>query len=525
MKKVILIVLDGWGIAPPQPGNAPSQANIPAIKNIEEYYPATILHASGINVGLPWWEEGNSEVGHLTMGCGQIIYQYLPRIITAIQNGSFFENPALIETINYVKKKNSRLHLMGLVSSGAIHSYIDHLYALLDLCKKNNIEKVFLHVFTDGRDTPQKEAVIFLQNLNQRLQQGKLGEIATVCGRSFAMDRDENWDRIKKVYQCLTEGEGKHISNLTQYLENSYQMGLTDEYIEPAVLNPEGIIKKNDGVIFFNFREDRAKELTRAFVEENFKGFERKIRFNIGGEKPDLCFATMTKYLENNPYIKVAFEPPKIENTLGKVISDAGFFQLRIAETEKYAHVTYFFNGLKEKPFPGEDRVIIPSVGGPHYDKNPEMRALTITEKVIEEIKKEKYQFILVNFANADMVGHTGNLKAAIKAAEILDGCVKKITEESKNKYVTMITADHGNFEEMINQKTGEIIGEHSSNPVPFYLVDLNLRSEFPQKKELEFQGEAGGFLFDIAPTILEYLEIKKPNEMTGISLLSTLLR
>lgn len=522
MKKVILIVLDGWGISAPNAGNAPSQAKLPTIKTIENYYPATILHASGINVGLPWWEEGNSEVGHLTLGCGKVIYQYLPRIINAIQDGSFFENTAFLKTIDYVKKNNSRIHLMGLVSSGAVHSYIDHLYALLDLCKKEGVEKVYLHIFTDGRDTPKKEAAKFLQNLNQRLSEQKLGKIATISGRSFAMDRNKNWDRIQQVYECLTEGKGEKASDAVEYLNNCYQREITDEFIKPAIINPEGTIKKGDGVIFFNFREDRAKELTMAFTEESFEGFERKIKFNVASENPDLYFTTMTRYLEN-PYIKVAFEPPKVENPLGKVISDAGFLQFRIAETEKYAHVTYFFNGLKEEPFKGEDRTIIPSTGGPHYDRNPEMQAPAITERLIEEIKKEEYQFILTNFANADMVGHTGNLNAAIRAAEIIDECLKRIIEEAKGRYIVMITADHGNFEAMIDPKTGEVIGEHSSNPVPFYLIDEDLKYTTPQQKELWSKGAAGGFLFDVAPTILEYLELPVPDEMIGLSLLPTL--
>jgi len=523
MKKVVLIVLDGWGVALPQLGNAPSQANLPTIKYIENYYPSTLLHASGINVGLPWWEEGNSEVGHLTLGCGQVIYQYLPRIITAIQDGSFLKNPAFLETIKYVKEKNSRIHLMGLVLSGAVHSYIDHLYALLDLCKKEGVKNVFLHIFTDGRDSPPKEAAKFLQNLSERLNQEKLGKIATISGRSFAMDRDKRWDRVQKVYECLTEGKDEKVSDPVEYLMSSYQNGITDEYIEPVVIDPDGLIKKGDGVIFFNFREDRAKELTMAFTEKDFQGFERKVKFNIESNNPDLCFATMTRYLEN-PSIKVAFEPPKVENPLGKVVSDAGFLQFRIAETEKYAHVTYFFNGLREKPFKGEDRVIIPSTGGPHYDTNPEMQAPAITDRLVEEIQKGKYQFILANFANADMIGHTGNLKAAIRAAEVIDGCLKIIMEAAKEKYVLIITADHGNFEEMISSRTGEIIGEHSSNPVPLYLVDNDFKSSYPKNKNLELVGEAGGFLFDVAPTILEYLELQIPKEMTGLSLLSTLV-
>jgi len=515
MKRTILIILDGWGIAPPGPGNAPSQGRTPNLKNIESYYPSTTLHASGINVGLPWWEEGNSEVGHLTIGCGQTIYQYLPRIVSAIQNGSFFRSPAFLGAIDHVKNRGSRLHLIGLVSSGAIHSYIDHLYALLDLCKKENVKDVYIHVFTDGRDAPQKEGVLFLRHLQNRLSLQKTGKIATVTGRSFAMDRDRNWERIKKTYQCLTEGKGENASDLISYLNSSYQKGITDEYIEPAVVDPEGLIRNNDAVIFFNFREERARELTLAFVKEDFKEFERK-RIN------NLYFATMTRYFEDID-LPAAFEPPKIKNCLGKVLAGAGLSQFRIAETEKYAHVTYFFNGLKEKPFPGEDRDIIPSQGGPHYDRNPEMQASVITEKVIEKIELDKYHFILINFANPDMVGHTGNIKAAIRAAEIVDTCVGRILKATKGKYVTLITADHGNFEEMINPRTGKIIGEHSSNPVPFYLIDPELKSPIIRPTKLEYREKGGGFLFDIAPTILEYLELPQPQEMVGLSLLSSL--
>jgi len=515
MKRVILVILDGWGIAPPGPGNATSQAMTPNLKSIENYYPSTTLHASGINVGLPWWEEGNSEVGHLTIGSGQIIYQYLPRIISAIQNGSFFSNTAFLGAVDHVKNRGSRLHLMGLVSSGAIHSYIDHLYALLELCKKENIKEVFLHVFTDGRDAPTKEGVLFLRNLQNRLSLQKTGKIATIAGRSFAMDRDKNWNRIQKVYESMVEGKGGNASDLISYLNSSYEKGVTDEYIEPAIVAPEGLIRNNDAVIFFNFREDRARELTLAFLQEDFKGFARK-RLN------NLYFAAMTKYLDGLDF-PVAFDPPRVKNCLGKVISDAGFSQFRIAETEKYAHVTYFFNCLEEKNFPGEEREIIPSQGGPHYDRNPEMQAPAITEKVIEKIEEEKYQFLLINFANPDMVGHTGDIKAAVRTAEVIDNCIGKIMRAAQNKYAVLITADHGNFEEMLDPRSGEIITSHSSNPVPFYLVDPEMKSPVLRPSKLEYGEKGGGFLFDIAPTILEYFELPQPPEMVGLSLLSSL--
>lgn len=515
MQKVILIILDGWGVAPPNPGNAPSMANTPIIKFIEEHYPATTLHAAGINVGLPWWQEGNSEVGHLTIGTGKVIYQYLPRIINEIQNGYFFQNKAFLTARDHVKKFNSRLHLMGLVSSGAIHSYIDILYALLEFCQREQIQKVYLHVFTDGRDTPQKEAEKFLTNLKERLALQGIGKIATIAGRSFAMDRDQNWERIEKTYNTLI-GNKEVIEklDLINYIKSCYLRDITDEYIEPAVLDPEGIIRDNDAVVFFNFREERARELTQAFVEENFDKFPRK-------KIENLCFVTITRYLES-PNIHVAYEPPIIENPLSKIISDNGFSQLKIAETEKFAHVTYFFNGLRKEPFPKEDRILIQSSGGPYYNQNPQMKAPEITSRATNEIQKGIYDFILINFANPDMVGHTADIQASIKAAEVVDSCVGEILRYAEGRYITLITADHGNFEEMLSPK-GEPIGEHTSNPVPFYLVDPRFKSEFSQPKELYKLQKPGGFLFDIAPTILEYLNLPPSSDMIGNSLISSL--
>jgi 2,3-bisphosphoglycerate-independent phosphoglycerate mutase len=512
MKKVVLVICDGWGVAPPSEGNAPMQANLTFLRSIEKYYPFTILHASGINVGLPWWEEGNSEVGHLTIGSGKVIYHYLPRIILSIQDGSFFQNPALLRAINHAKKNKSKLHLMGLVSSGGVHSYIDHFYGLLDLCQKEKVEKVYLHFFTDGRDTLPKEAKTFLPMLLQRIRAQEVGTLATLHGRCYSMDRDRNWDRTEKSYRCLVFGEGAQAPDPIKYIEECYQKGLTDEFIPPAVVDPKGIIESNDAIIFFNFREDRARQLTMAFLDENFNHFERKKLQNIH-------FTGMTRYLDLKN-LDVAFEPPEIGLTLGEILSQNNLLQWRIAETEKYAHVTYFFNGLREEPFKGEERKLIPSRGGPHYDKSPEMQARAITEEALSKIKLKKYHFILINFANPDMVGHTGNLKAAIKAAEVLDECFSKIVPLAlESEYVVLITADHGNFEEMLDPRTGEVLTEHSSNPVPFYLVDPEMKKTLPSKIEIFQLKKAGGFLFDIAPTVLDYLEIPKPNEMPGVSL------
>lgn len=515
MQKVILTILDGWGVAPPTSANAPSQANIPNIKYLENNFPMTTLHASGINVGLPWWEEGNSEVGHLTIGCGKVIYQYLPRIINEIQNGYFFQNPAFLAAKDHVKKHNSRLHLMGMVSSGAVHSYIDHLYALLEFCEKENIKQVFIHAFTDGRDTKQKEAAKFIEQLKDRISLQGISKIATICGRSYAMDRDNNWARIEKAYNCMI-GEGiayQRAPDPVVYIKANYEREITDEYIEPALVDPEGQIKDNDAIIFFNYREDKAKELTQAFIEENFSSFNRK-KIN------NLFFVGMTKYFES-PNLKVAYEPPKIETTLSKIISDAGLSQFKIAETEKYAHITYFLNGLVKEPFPREDRAIIQSTGGPYYNKNPEMKSYEVTKRVLDEIGKNVYDFILVNFANPDMVGHTGDVAAAIKAAEVVDNCLGEILKASEGKYVNIITADHGNFEEMIT-RVGESISEHSSNPVPFYLFDPNLKLSFPNERSIDSLEKPGGFLFDIAPTVFQYLGIQTPKEMMGSSLISS---
>lgn len=514
-EKVLLIVMDGWGLAPKSQGNAPSQASTPNLDEISKYYPAAALHAAGISVGLPWWEEGNSEVGHLTMGCGQVIYQYLPRILMSIQEGSFFENEAFLKATDHVKENDSKLHLMGLVSSGAVHSYIDHLYALLKLAKQQKVDKVYLHLFTDGRDTPPKEGGTFLQNLKQRLSLQGTGEIATICGRGYAMDRNENWDKIEEVYNCLTKGEAPKVNDPIQYLKSSYEEGTTDEYIKPAVVNKEGLIEKNDSIIFFNFREDRAKELTAAFVKEDFDKFPRK-------KIENLCFSSMTQYskdLDTN----VAYDPKEIKSPLGKILENANLPQLRVAEAEKSAHVTYFFNGLEEEPFEKEERKIFASKGGPHYETNPEMRTPDITKKVVEEINNEKYPFILANLANPDMIGHTTEIKSAIKAAEVVDDAVGKMVSAAKGKYKVIITADHGNFEEMLDSQTAKKIGEHTSNFVPFYLVDEELKSKNPGDKRLRQKTKAGGFLFDIAPTVLDYLKIEKPEEMIGSSLKITL--
>jgi 2,3-bisphosphoglycerate-independent phosphoglycerate mutase len=519
IKPLILVILDGWGISTEKKGNAIAQAEIPTIEKLNHFYPHFYLKASGIAVGLPWKESGNSEVGHLNLGAGKIIYQNLPRIDLAIKNKSFFQNKALLDAMNFAKKNNSCLHLMGLVSSGGVHSDIEHLYALLKMAKENKVKNLLIHIFTDGRDTSPKDGINFVKDLEKKINDFGVGKIATVVGRYLAMDRNKNWDRTKKVYQCLTEGIGKKYNDPIKAIKESYQNNITDEFIEPIVIvdrksNPVGKIQEKDAVIFFNFRNDRARQLTQAFVLENFKDFKRKKLLK------NLCFTTMTEYEKKLP-VNVALTPQKIDCPLACVLSKENKKQLHIAETEKYAHVTYFFNGGKEKPFAGEDRILIPSPSVSNYDETPGMSAHEITEKLIEEIKKDKYDFIIVNYANPDMIGHTGNFKAAIQAIEIVDQCLGRLVDAVlKNNGGLIITADHGNAEEMINPQTGEILTEHTKNPVPIWYVNNENKKENSNNKISQSKISTIGILSDIVPTILKIMKIKKPVEMTGKSLL-----
>ncbi|MCK4859805.1 MAG: 2,3-bisphosphoglycerate-independent phosphoglycerate mutase [Candidatus Omnitrophica bacterium] len=520
MKPIILVILDGWGISDKQMGNAIAQAQTPTIDEIEKLYPAISLQASGIAVGLPWNEAGSSEVGHLVLGAGRVIYQYLPRIVLAIKDGSFFKNPALVKAIEHAKTNNSCLHLMGLVSSGNIHSYVDHLYGLIELARRENIEKVHLHVFTDGIDAPPKEAAHFLQNVEEKLNKLKNGKIATVIGRYYAMDRNKNWNRTQRAYECLVESRGLKCENTTKAIKSFYERGIIDAFIEPVVIvdketqNPLGAIQDNDSIIFFNFRKDKARQLTKAFVLSDFKEFPRKPLKNI-------CFVTMTQYEEGLP-VRIAFPPIEIKNHLTEVLSKANKKVLKIAETEKYAHVTYFFNGGKEMVYPGEEQVLIPSTSIVKFDKCPEMAALDITDRIIKEVGR--YDLTVVNYANTDMVAHTGNFQATIKAVETLDNCLKSLLKlVREKKYYLLITADHGNAEEMINPLTGELNPEHTTNPVPCYLITPENKRE-KSKSELEnLYRQPRGLLADIAPTVLEMMKIPKPEEMTGQSLLEIL--
>jgi len=523
MNKVILVILDGWGISREINGNAIVSANTPNMDTFTSYYPNTILQASGMAAGLPWGEMGNSEVGHMLLGVGKILYQNLPKVSLAIQNREFFENKALLKTTDHIKKNDSYIHIMGLVSDGGVHSHIDHLYAILEFLKINSIasDRVCIHIFTDGRDTDPKSAIKFISDLQKNIKSENLpGKITSIMGRYYAMDRNKNWDRTQMAYRCLVNSVGNKEKNPIDVLSKYYAGDITDEFIKPTLIvdgnNNYRPIKDNDAILFFNIREDRARQLTKAFIIDNFNDFDR------GGKLSNVEFTTMIEY-EKGLNVNVVFEPENIEYPLGKVLSDAGLKQLRIAETEKYAHVTYFFNGGKENPFENEFRILVPSPSVLKYDQTPEMSADIITDQALKEITSNRFNFLLINYANADIVGHTGNFKAAIKAVEFVDQCLGRLYEAAiKNNATLIITADHGNAEEMFNVRTGEKITGHSTNPVPFILINKDNKLTNPQSTELYSQ-EIGGMLIDIAPTILEIFGIQKPQEMTGRSLLDSL--
>ena len=522
MKKIILVVLDGWGISSEASGNAIARASTPNIDKFISFYPSTVLQASGMAVGLPWGEMGNSEVGHMILGAGKILYQNLPKVSLSIQEGGFFKNRVLMETINHAIKNNSTIHVMGLIGDGGVHSHSDHLYAILESLKMNKIDskKVCIHIFTDGRDTNPRSAVNFVADLQKNIKEENWpGRIVSIVGRYYAMDRNGNWDRTKMAYYCLVNAVGNKENDAIQALKKSYENDITDEFIKPTLIVDEGnslnSIKENDAVIFFNIREDRARQLTRSFVIDDFKDFDR------GGRLSGVKFTTMMEY-EEGLDASVIFPPENIEYPLGRILSEAGAKQLRIAETEKYAHVTYFFNGGKEEPFLNEFRVLIPSPSVAEYDQTPEMSAEMITDQVVQGIASDQFDFILINYANADMVGHTGNFDAAVSAVEFLDKCLGRLYEVALNNNATLlITADHGNAERMFDSKTGEKVTEHTINPVPFIMVDN--KNKFDEPKENKLSSEVGGMLVDVAPTILEILDIKKPQDMTGISLLDSL--
>lgn len=504
-KPVMLMILDGFGINPNEKGNAVAIANTPNIDKLKKTWPTTIIHTSGLDVGLPEGQMGNSEVGHTNIGAGRIVYQDLTRITKSIQDGDFFSIKEFSDAIDNCKKNNSNLHIMGLLSDGGVHSHIRHLVALLEFAKRKDFENVYVHCFMDGRDTPPTSGEGYIAKLEEKMKEKGVGKIATIEGRFYAMDRDKRWNRVKEAYDAMVNGVGEEATSALGAIEASYQKEVFDEFVKPTVIcngdSPVATIKDNDSVIFFNFRPDRAREITRTLVDKDFNEFETK--------KMNLFFVCFTQYDETMPNVKIAFKPETLVNTFGEYISKKGLKQLRIAETEKYAHVTFFFNGGEEKEYEGEDRILVPSPKVETYDLKPEMSALEVTDKVVEAINSGKYDSIILNYANPDMVGHTGSLEAAVKAVETIDGCVGKVVEAiEKQNGVLIITADHGNAEQMIDYKTGEPQTAHTTNPVPLILVGL----EGVKLKE--------GKLADLAPTMLDIMGLEKPQEMTGESLI-----
>ncbi len=524
-KPVVLVVMDGFGISQEERANAVALAKKPTLDSFDAYYPFTTLQASGIAVGLPWGETGNSEVGHLTMGAGRVIYHHLPRIINAIHDGSFYKNEAFLKAIEHVKAHNSKLHIIGLVSSGSVHSHVDHLYALLRLVETEGVSRSFLHIITDGKDAIQKEGGKFMGHLSERMtKESPSVSIASVIGRFYAMDRDLQWGRTKKAYELYTKGAGAAIQDsVGDYLRACYERDLTDEFIEPGFIPDKnskmpGAVEDGDAVIFTNFREDSMRQIVHAFASPNFDAFPRQILEN-------LLIVTMTEY-ERGINALVAFPPIEIRAPLAHVISDAGLKQLHIAESEKYAHVTYFFNGGREKPFPNEERILVPSMTNVHFDEVPEMKSAEITARVIAELPR--HDFVLVNYANTDMVGHSGDLAAATKAVEAIDRALADLAEEIlATDGVLLVTGDHGNVEAKRDPVTGEKITEHSLNPVPFYIVGKDFRSSSPRSSDeiRKRKKEIGGILTDVAPTVIELMGLRKPAEMTGGSLLAMIAR
>ena len=504
-KLTMLMILDGFGKNPNKEGNAIELANTPNIDELMKKNPTTTIYTSGLAVGLPEGQMGNSEVGHTNIGAGRIVYQELTRITKSIEDGDFFSNQELVAAIENCQKNNSKLHIMGLLSDGGVHSHMRHLFAVLELAKRKGFEDVYVHCFLDGRDTPPASAEGYILKLEEKMKEKGVGKIATIAGRFYAMDRDKRWQRVQKAYDAMVKGEGVKATSAEMAIEASYQKEVFDEFVEPTVIysgdKPVAKIENNDSVIFFNFRPDRAREITRTLVDKDFSDFET--------EKLNLYFVCFTQYDETMPNVHIAFKPTVLKNTFGEYISNNGLTQLRIAETEKYAHVTFFFNGGNEKQYPGEDRILVPSPKVETYDMKPEMSAYEVTEKVLEQIENEKYNAIILNFANPDMVGHTGSLDAAIKAVEAIDECVGKIVKAvEKVNGVLLITADHGNAEQMIDYKTGEPHTAHTTNPVPLILVGM----EDIKLKE--------GKLADLAPTMLDIMGLAKPEEMTGESLI-----
>ncbi|HHV65783.1 MAG TPA: 2,3-bisphosphoglycerate-independent phosphoglycerate mutase [Peptococcaceae bacterium] len=508
-KPLLLMILDGWGYNPEREGNAVLSAKTPNIQKYLTTYPTTLLKASGLDVGLPAGQMGNSEVGHLNIGAGRVVYQELTRIFKAIEDGELEKNQVLLEAMQRLQGSGNALHLMGLISDGGVHSHLGHLFALLDMAAKVGVEKVFVHAILDGRDVLPQSAKGYICELEKKLKEIGLGKIATIGGRYYFMDRDKRWERVELAYKALVTADAPTDSSALSAIENSYENKIVDEFMKPTVIvdetgEPVGTIQDGDSVIFFNFRADRAREITRAFIEDDFTGFARPVR-------PKVHYVCLTEY-DATFNCPVAFPPQNLENTLGEVLAEKGLKQLRIAETEKYAHVTFFFNGGIEEPEEGEDRILIPSPEVPTYNLKPEMSAYEITETLLKKIQEEKYAVIILNFANPDMVGHTGFFDATVKALEAVDECAGRIVDEVQRRGGTVIiTADHGNAEYMFDKENQSPITAHSANKVPFILVGDRYRGRRLRED---------GALCDIAPTMLEILNIEVPKEMTGKSLL-----
>ena len=507
-KPTILMILDGYGESDNHEHNAVYEAKTPVMDALKAKYPFVKGYASGLAVGLPDGQMGNSEVGHLNMGAGRIVYQELTKITKEIQDGEFFENEELLAAMNNCKENGSDLHMYGLVSPGGVHSHITHLYALLEMAKRNGLEKVYVHCFLDGRDVPPTSGAEYVDELQKKMAEIGVGKVASVSGRYYAMDRDNRWERVEKAWKALVKGEGVMADEAVSAIKASYEGGVTDEFVLPTVIQENGkpvaTIKANDSIIFFNFRPDRAREITRVFCDDEFSGFDRGPRMPL----TYVCFTNYDVTIQNK---LVAFKPVSLENTFGEFLAAHKLKQLRLAETEKYAHVTFFFNGGVEAPNEGEDRILVKSPKVPTYDMQPEMSAYEVTDKLVEAIKGQQYDVIIINYANADMVGHTGIEEAAIKACEALDSCLDRVVKALLEVDGQMfICADHGNSDQMVDYETGAPFTQHTTNPVPFVLVNA----------DPAYTLRENGVLADIAPTLIELMGYEQPKEMTGKSLL-----
>ena len=502
-KPVMLMILDGYGYNVATEGNAIYSAKTPVMDKLLETCPNTLINASGMDVGLPDGQMGNSEVGHTNIGAGRVVYQELTRITKSISDGDFFSNDAFLKAIDNCKKNDSALHLFGLLSDGGVHSHLTHLFAAIEMAKRNGLTKVYVHGFMDGRDVSPTSGIDFVKALQDKMAEIGIGKIGVLSGRYYAMDRDSRWERVEKAYAALVYGEGEKNPDAVDAMQKSYDNGVTDEFIVPTVVTEGATIGANDSVICFNFRPDRAREITRTFVDADFDGFERKNGFF------PLYYVCMTQYDAQMPNVDVAFKPESLTNTFGEYIANNGLTQLRIAETEKYAHVTFFFNGGVEAPYKNEDRALIPSPKVATYDLQPEMSAVEVTEEVLKRIESDKYDVIILNYANCDMVGHTGVFECAVKAVETVDTCMGKVVDAvTARGGIVCVTADHGNADQMVDPETKDVFTAHTTNPVPFIVAgrDCTLRE--------------GGRLADIAATLLDIMGLEKPAEMTGESLI-----